>query len=612
MNFLAGLFLIVLVRESRGFLPEPWLPWHWEPCKNYSDPSVIGSEKHECYRECKKGDNRKCSYHFCVIPWVTRDCGDCPGNLTDCFSPSCITAGNYRRHVSTINKMLPGPSIQVCENDDISIDITDEFVKIPTAIYEHGIQKSLNLGTFDIRWSDWTASPAGTHFWESWANFESSDGIYGSLIIRKADDPLQKYYDFDLAEHVMMISFFTRRLTQFSTRIEASARNIVSSRLIVNDDWDGVSVEPLNSTDSQRIRPRYEVFHVDAGKRYRFRAIYKTSIACPVQVSVTNHKIQIIASDSGTIDPVEVDTFLMYSGERYDFVLKADQPPGNYWINYRTVGICNGLKQSASTFAILNYKGIPREQEAVAMKGGMGDLLQIFSDNTSLRLIDYNNSAPVPAALAGTPDYTLYFKYSFKKHATLNDLVFKNPTWDSPLTDETPSSTYCTPSTMENKKCENDQCSCTMVYPIEYNALVEIVFVGTWTEADLDDDYFPEAVSKMQNRPMHFHGHDFYVVAWNDTTGNVTLDAVEELNQRGNIPKKFENPILKDVVTIPGRGYTIIRFFARHSGYWLFQSPIIDETVKETGFVIKVGKDPTVKPATHSRFRHRPLFRDRS
>lgn len=37
------------------------------------------------------------------------------------------------------------------------------------------------------------------------SGFEDTDGMYGGLVVRVADDPLATYYDYDLAEHLMII-----------------------------------------------------------------------------------------------------------------------------------------------------------------------------------------------------------------------------------------------------------------------------------------------------------------------------------------------------------------------------------------------------------------------
>lgn len=49
---------------------------------------------------------------------------------------------------------------------------------------------------------------------------------------------------------------------------------------------------------------------------------------CPVQFEIQNHTLQVIASDSFDLQPVVVDSFVSTSGERYDFVINANQSRG--------------------------------------------------------------------------------------------------------------------------------------------------------------------------------------------------------------------------------------------------------------------------------------------
>lgn len=97
------------------------------------------------------------------------------------------------------------------------------------------------------------------------------------------------------------------------------------------------------------------------GKRYRFRTIFNSAVYCPVQISIDNHTLIMIASETGTFDPIEVDSFIINGGERYDFVLSADKEPGNYWIRYRGLGDCDS-KVRVSEVAILRYKGSKDEE----------------------------------------------------------------------------------------------------------------------------------------------------------------------------------------------------------------------------------------------------------
>lgn len=68
------------------------------------------------------------------------------------------------------------------------------------------------------------------------------------------------------------------------------------------------------------------VFRVRTGQRFRFRFINSMSHVCPVQFEIQNHTIQVIASDSFDLQPVTVDSLVSTAGERYDFVINANQP----------------------------------------------------------------------------------------------------------------------------------------------------------------------------------------------------------------------------------------------------------------------------------------------
>ena len=102
-----------------------------------------------------------------------------------------------------------------------------------------------------------------------------------------------------------------------------------------------------------------EVFTVTKGKRYRFRAINAESFYCPFLLSIDGHNMTVIASDGKPIVPFEVESFVLYAGERFDFVLSATQSVGNYWVKVKGIGDCN-VKKAKQT-AILRYVGSPEE-----------------------------------------------------------------------------------------------------------------------------------------------------------------------------------------------------------------------------------------------------------
>ena len=56
---------------------------------------------------------------------------------------------------------------------------------------------------------------------------------------------------------------------------------------------------------------------VRQGSRYRFRVASNGIMNCPLKVSVDNHTMDIIAMDGFDVEPVTVQYFNMFAGERW-------------------------------------------------------------------------------------------------------------------------------------------------------------------------------------------------------------------------------------------------------------------------------------------------------
>lgn len=110
--------------------------------------------------------------------------------------------------------------------------------------------------------------------------------------------------------------------------------------------------------DNAELIPLH-VFVVQAGKKYRFRLINAEFLNCPMELSIDNHTMTMIASDGSEFVPVVVDSFVSYAGERFDFILDANQEVGNYWIRIKGLMDCDERFTSAHQTAILRYSEAP-------------------------------------------------------------------------------------------------------------------------------------------------------------------------------------------------------------------------------------------------------------
>ena len=146
------------------------------------------------------------------------------------------------------------------------------------------------------------------------------------------------------------------------------------------------------------------VISVTQGKRYRFRLV---SISCDPNFtfSIDNHNMTIIEVDAVNHQPLTVDEIQIYAGQRYSFVLTADQDVDNYWIRalpqVGTTSFDGGVNS-----AILRYDGAAAIEPTTNQTGGSNPLVEA-------NLVPLDNLAAPGEAVAGGVDSAHSFSFSF-------------------------------------------------------------------------------------------------------------------------------------------------------------------------------------------------------
>nr|XP_006811810.1 PREDICTED: laccase-6-like [Saccoglossus kowalevskii] len=88
------------------------------------------SSDHHCRRQCEHPmESRVCEYRF-EVEWyysMSKACYNCPFNKTDCARPHCVPLNGVPRPICTVNRMLPGPSIEVCHGDTVIVDVINHL-----------------------------------------------------------------------------------------------------------------------------------------------------------------------------------------------------------------------------------------------------------------------------------------------------------------------------------------------------------------------------------------------------------------------------------------------------------------------------------------------------
>ena len=95
------------------------------------------------------------------------------------------------------------------------------------------------------------------------------------------------------------------------------------------------------------------------------------------------------------------------------------------------------------------------------------------------------------------------------------------------------------------------------------------------------------------SHPFHLHGHDFYVLAsyrseqgWGSYSPYATA-GVSALRPDLNT----ENPLRKDTVSVPRRGYVVIRVWMDSPGIWMFHCHVLFHQASGMAMGLLVGGD---------------------
>lgn len=147
-----------------------------------------------------------------------------------------------------------------------------------------------------------------------------------------------------------------------------------------------------------------------------------------------------------------------------------------------------------------------------------------------------------------------------------------------------PSDDFCNTTNIA-AVCKEDTgyCQCSHVLSVKLNSIVEVIIVD-------------EGVTFDANHPFHLHGHYFRVVGMRRLNASTTIEKVKEFDKAGLLKRNLKNAPLKDTVTVPDGGYTVIRFKADNPGYWLFHCHIEFHVEVGMALVFKVGEHNEMPP----------------
>ncbi|XP_033190587.2 uncharacterized protein LOC117157042 isoform X2 [Bombus vancouverensis nearcticus] len=565
-----------------------------------------------------------------VFQSLSKSCGDCPQNETACLSDHCVSADGQRRGILTANRQLPGPIIQVCENDILVVDVINRIPGKTAAMHWRGqtqietphmdgapLVTQCPIPSYTTFQYKFRASSAGTHLWHAHAGADVTNGIFGALIVKQADikDPHRALYDIDDSNHVVLVSQW-----QHSTEITFTDGHAKPAILLVN----GRGRQP-NGPNVPLTR-----FTVIPGRRHRFRVANAGGAgSCPITISVDAHPLLLIALDGQPVEPRQIASITLAKGERADFILKANKRVASYWMNVYTSKEC--AISPINGAAILEYKGSStKDPLPVAEATEQSEVEEVGVAMTtnpaakcenpeSLCVTELHALRKIPAAL-GKPktDVTIRLPINYKLQTNdivgnsgvemrvlnVNNATFTYPsspllTQGADVSEETMCSS--TPdeddarvennetASLSSRRCRrsdataSDVCECVHVRYIPLGATVEIILLD---QGGLDDLVY------------HLHGYTFYVVGARKFGRSVSLQELKSLDDRGQLlSRNLDCTVAKDTVVVPKFGAVALRFKADNPGYWMLRDEHAAEWTRGLDVILQVGHTSDMVPA---------------
>ncbi|KAF9444257.1 multicopper oxidase [Macrolepiota fuliginosa MF-IS2] len=463
----------------------------------------------------------------------------------DGFTRSAVLAGRTAAQAS-----FPGPLVRGIKGNTFKLNVIDELTDKTmlrsTSIHWHGIfQEGSSWADGPVGVTQCPISPghsflyefkvpdqAGTFWYHSHHSTQYCDGLRGALVVYDLLDPHRLRYLIDDESTVITLADWYHVPAPEAGFIPTADATLINGL----GRYAGGPTSPL------------AVIRVVKGIKYRFRLV---SISCDpnYKFSIDGHTMTIIEVDGINVQPLTVDSIQIFAGQRYSFVLNANQPIGNYWVraepNIGTTGFVGGVNS-----AILRYIFAPNKDPTTTQTPSTNPLLE-----TNLVPLT-NPGAPGGSAPADVPiNLAIVFDFVSRRFS-VNGATFTPPETLPVLL-----------QILSGTTAAQDLLPKGSVYTLPRGKVIEITMPGG---------------SPGSPHPIHLHGHAFDVI-----------------RSAGSTKYNYVNPVRRDVVSIGDATDNVtIRFRTDNPGPWILHCHI--DWHLDLGLAIVLAEDvPTIQGSTH-------------
>nr|CAD7446408.1 unnamed protein product [Timema bartmani] len=491
---------------------------------------------HPCSRPCKVGDEpMTCRYKFSVEWYMTmsKACYDCKSNKTDCFRMDCIPGDGFKRPVVVVNRQLPGPSIEVCLGDEILVELHNHLMEESTLLQVClGDEILVELHNHLMEEST-TIHWHGHH--QRGTQFMDGVPYVTQCPVQPKSAFRYRYWADTPGTHFWHSHTGCQRGDgMFGGLVVRVPRTMDPHSDLYDHDLPEHLIQVLDWGHELGVVKFLDHHHSDGDNKPR----------------------NILVNGLGRIFP--------------------DNSP-DMWEDSETTQLSSEffVQQGHSyRFRIVNA-------------GFLNVPIELSVDNHTLLVISSDGSDVKPVEVDSLVTYAGE-RFDF----VLNASQEVHNYW------------------MRFRGLMDGDERFTSVHqvavlryqgaPLDEDPVEDVGYEEARREGLVSTHNTPSSgvrgVRYDANHPFHLHGHGFRVVAMERLNSSITEEDVRSLDKAGLIRRKLSGAPLKDTVTVPDGGYTIVRFHANNPGYWLFHCHIEFHVEIGMALVFKVGEHSDFPP----------------
>ncbi|XP_058122114.1 uncharacterized protein LOC131281110 [Anopheles ziemanni] len=499
----------------------------------------------------------------------------------------------------TVNGRYVGPTLKVCENDYLVVDVENRIPGESISLHWTGQSQRKTpfmdgvpmitqcpIASYTRFQYKFQADKAGTQLYHGFAGSERTQGLLGALVVRAFPDA-----DLNSSTPDPFLSDNVWLVTELHGRLAVNGRG----------DWQQTLPSSGNSIREHRVRVLY------AG-------------SCPLWLELPGHELRLLALDGNRLDMHEpgpaVDRVLLHDGLRVDLalaLLSGETIVSDYEIRLTPLpendaGQCDGpaifslhyeSRKDRGSAKLLESEGI--EYNSISPASSRAE---DWDGRNSARLLDLVGSLCLSKAgivcLQDIPGARDSFPKELHSYDTRLEFTVNTQTVadDGPFGEayhETVHSvngfTFAFPSalmlmremasaggprahTCGHRRLPRSchpmmaRCECVHVEHLEAGHRVEMVLIN----ADPSHDYV-----------YHLHGHTMFVVGV--STGH--------RSEPGKLARNLRRPPQRDTIVVRRDSIVVVRFVAKSAGLWMLRDIGSPQWSRGLDVVLNVRAHPT-------------------